>query len=139
MLDIHYAMKIAREYYDDNTFYHAMRVADYATNNILIPECKRDNCLILAIIHDLLEDTNFEFETNYLSKDDYYIYECLELLTKNKDNTYEDYLKNIKEKYDTHPEAYWVKLADMKDHLNQKETLNEKLKDKYINSISELM
>ena len=32
------AIKAAREYYDDSTYQHAMRVAAYVSNDNLIPE-----------------------------------------------------------------------------------------------------
>lgn len=31
--------------------------------------------------------------------------------------------------------VYWVKIADMKDHLSQKETLTERLKEKYLEGL----
>lgn len=34
------AIKVARKYYDESTYYHAMRVAGYVVNDNLIP---RDN------------------------------------------------------------------------------------------------
>lgn len=141
MIDVKNALKIARKYYDEETFYHTMRVAAYVANDNLIPENKRDKCVVIAMLHDLLEDTECNL-TDYI---DYYdanecrILNCIELLSKKEDVQYVDYLRDIKENYENYPEAYWVKLADMKDHLNQKETLTETLKEKYLNSISELM
>ena len=35
------AIKVAREYYDDATYQHAMRVAAYVTNDNLIPDDKK--------------------------------------------------------------------------------------------------
>ena len=123
------AIKVAREYYDDSTYQHAMRVAAYVANDNLVPEHKKDDCVILAIMHDLLEDTEFDlskFNMNSGMKD------CLQILTKDAEITYEEYIKHIKDEYPYYPEAYWVKLADIKDHLNQTETLTDKLKEKYI-------
>lgn len=133
---IGYAIQKGRQYYDENTLYHAIRVAAYVTENNLIPTSKQDNCIVLAIMHDLLEDTSYEANDYVLGS---YLEECLQILTRNKEVSYEDYLKNIKEHYTTHPEAYWVKLADMKDHLMLKETLTDKLRDKYLNAIPELL
>ena len=92
-------------------------------------------------MHDLLEDTNFEFPIDSATDDnEWYINDCLELLTMDKEkNTYEDYLKNIKSKFISYPEAYWVKMADMKDHLMQRDTLTDKLKDKYLAAIPYLL
>lgn len=131
-----YAIKVARRYYDDKTFYHAMRVAAYTTENNLIREHKVDRCVALAIMHDLLEDTGYISDDKILDDD---FIKCLNILTKREGESYEDYLKNIRNNYDCYPEAYWVKQADMKDHLMQKETLTDELKDKYLNAMPELL
>lgn len=70
---------------------------------------------------------------------DYNLKSCLQLLTKDKDCTYEEYIKHIKEEYPYYPKAYWVKLADMKDHFCQTETLTDKLKEKYLTAIPYLL
>lgn len=130
------AIKVAREYYDDATYQHAMRVAAYVTNDNLIPDDKKDNCVVLAIMHDLLEDTKFNISTFSIN---YYLKDCLQILTKDTEIVYEEYIRNIKDKYTYRPEAYWVKLADIKDHLCQTETLTEKLKEKYLSVIPYLL
>lgn len=130
------AIKVAREYYDDFTYQHAMRVAAYVANDNLIPDDKKDNCMVLAIMHDLLEDTEFDISTFTIN---YYLEDCLEILTKDSESTYEEYIKNIKDKYTYRPEAYWVKLADIKDHLCQTETLPDKLKEKYLSAMPHLL
>lgn len=123
------AIKVAREYYDDTTYQHAMRVAAYVSNDNLIPEHKKDECIVLAVMHDLLEDTKFNIVSFPMNS---YLKDCLKILTKSKDETYEEYIKHIKHEYSYHPEAFWVKLADIKDHLCQTETLTDKLKEKYL-------
>ena len=130
------AIKVARGYYDDATYQHAMRVAAYVTNDNLIPDDKKDNCVVLAIMHDLLEDTKFNISTFSIN---YYLKDCLQILTKDTEIAYEEYIRNIKDKYTYRPEAYWVKLADIKDHLCQTETLTEKLKEKYLSVIPYLL
>lgn len=130
------AIKVAREYYDDTTYQHVMRVAAYTVNDNLIPDDKKDNCIVLAIMHDLLEDTEFDLSTFSIN---YYLEDCLKILTKDSKSTYEEYIKNIKERYTNRPEAYWVKLADIKDHLCQTETLTDKLKEKYLFAIPYLL
>ena len=131
------AIQTARKYYDENTFYHAMRVAAYVVDDNLMSNSVKDDCIILAIMHDLLEDTEYELgEYSFISN---YLEECLKLLTRTDDVGYDDYLKNIKENYVSHPEAYWVKLADMKDHLSLTETLTDKLKEKYLSGLRYLL
>ncbi len=130
------AIKVAREYYEDSTYQHVMRVAACVSGDNLIPDGKKDNCMVLAIMHDLLEDTEFNITSFNM---DYNMKECLKILTKDSESTYEDYIKHIKNNYPYHPEAYWVKLADIKDHLAQTETLTEKLKEKYLAALPYLL
>ena len=54
---IGYALRMAKEYYKPGTYDHAIRVANYVAENKIIPEEKMDDCIALAIMHDLLEDT----------------------------------------------------------------------------------
>lgn len=130
------AIKAAREYYDDATYYHVMRVAAYVASDNLIPDNRKDDCIILAIMHDLLEDTEFEISSFPMN---FYLKDCLAILTKDRESTYEEYINCIKNDYLYHPEAYWVKLADIKDHLCQTETLTDKLKEKYLSAIPYLL
>lgn len=130
------AINVAREYYDESTYYHAMRVAAYVADDNLIPDDKKDDCIVLAIMHDLLEDTKFDISSFSM---DYNLKDCLQILTKDTESTYEEYVKHIKDDYPYHPEAYWVKIADMKDHLSQTETLTDRLKEKYLNAIPYLL
>ncbi|MBD5089526.1 MAG: hypothetical protein HDT30_12110 [Clostridiales bacterium] len=126
---IGYALVMARKFYDSTTYNHVMRVATYVAENPMIQEENMDDCIALAIMHDLWKET--DFPKNAI-KNKLRFRECLELLTKPKDMDYIVYIKNIKEYSDTNPEAYWVKMADIKDHLSQSNTLTEKLKEKYL-------
>ena len=87
------AIKVAREYYDIDTYYHAMRVAAYVTNDNTIPEERLERCVVLAIMHDLQEDTEFDYFRDS-SQDDYnsYIKKCLELLTRNKEKIHMNHI-----------------------------------------------
>ena len=131
---ISYAMRMAKEYYDEKTYAHAARVAQYVAENNLIPDDKMDDCIALAWMHDLKEDTNWS--GGGLSK---HFNDCLDWLSKPKDMDYIEYIKRIKKWADTRQEAYWVKLADMKDHLAQTETLTDKLKEKYLAALPYLL
>jgi hypothetical protein len=131
------AIKVAKKYYDEENYNHAMRVAAYVAENNLIPNDMKEKCVALAIMHDLMEDTEFDYykhidESCY----DTYIENCICLLTRDKEVVpYDDYLSNIKDKYDSYPEAYWVKVADMKDHLLETDTLTDTLKEKYLKAL----
>lgn len=131
-----YAMRMAKEYYDKKTFDHAVRVAVYISENPMIPDNRMDDCIALAFMHDLIEDTdwsgNFGLEYKHFK-------DCLYTITKPEDMDYIEYIKKIKMHSDTRPEAYWVKLADMKDHLTQTETLTDKLREKYLTALPYLL
>ena len=131
------AIKVVRKYYNKNTYYHAMRVVAFVVNDNSIPKEKLEKCVALAIMHDLQEDTKFDyFNDPDIQSYDSYIIKCLELLTRDKEKvSYEDYLINIKSNFNSYPEAYWVKMADMKDHLSETETLTDELKEKYLNAL----
>ena len=134
-----YAYKTAKAYHDEKTFKHVKRVAYLVMHNKRIPPHDMDTCISLALMHDLLEDTNYDISC----LDKYYIgnnfKECLKLLTKDKNMTYNEYIINIRRNMDKYPNAFWVKLADMEDHLLQTETLTDKLREKYLNAIPYLV
>lgn len=133
---IGHALKMAKFYYDENTFNHAIRVTTYVAENPLIPVDIMDNCIALVIMHDLLEDTKYPREDNLLGQ---YFVNCLNLLTKEKGEDYIKYIDMIKTYANEYPEAYWVKIADMKDHLSQTNTLTDKLKNKYLAALAHLL
>lgn len=133
---IGYALRIAKQYYDSETYDHAIRVATYVANNDMVSNEDMDNCIALAIMHDLLEDTVYTTHDSGLSKD---FCDCLDLLTKTENVNYIEYIKKIKKYYIDYPEVYWVKLADIKDHFEQRNTLTDNLKEKYIEALSYLL
>lgn len=107
---IGYALRMARQYYKPETYNYALRVAQYVAENPMIPTEKMDDCIALAIMHDLKEDTEWSgggFDNHFS--------ECLKLITKPKEVNYIDYVKKIHDYSDTKPEVYWVKMADMKE------------------------
>ena len=128
------------KYYDIKTLQHCLRVAKYAVENVcLSSDDDRQIAFIVALCHDLLEDTNISIEiiaevtelnVNFLAN-------VLGALTRKKSETYLDYIKRLKQNQSPYP--YIVKMADMKDHLSQKDTLTEKLKEKYWNILPELL
>lgn len=61
--------------------------------------------------------------------------EYLNLLAKPIDVDYIKYIEEIRNYSHTNPEAYWVKMADMKDHLSETETLTDELKEKYLKAL----
>ena len=130
------AIRIAKKYYDDDTFNHAMRVAGYISENDTMPIAYKDECIALAIMHDLLEDTRYD--GNGLP-DNFKL--ALKSLTKPISISYECYCNRLRDTKNTSWKicAYWVKLADIKDHLNLTDTLTDKLKEKYLSGLRYLL
>lgn len=136
-------LKIISGRYDKKTLDHVMRVAEYTTEGslfVLARELMLDISMLYsaALLHDILEDTDFK----PCRQEDPDLWQIVDVLTKPKTQTYEDYLKNIKMRMkldDIGKYAYIIKLADMKDHLNRKETLTDKLKEKYLNGLAILL
>ena len=133
--NLFYYITIAYKYYSAEGFSHVMRVAEYVNNNPMIPKDIKDICILLAILHDILEDTDWNGE-NELNG---YLLARLRLLTREQDVSYEDYIEKIAALKDRYREVYWVKIADIKDHLNLSETLTDYLKDKYTKALAVLL
>ena len=130
-------MMLAQKNYDKETYAHVLRVAHFVEDNELIPDHLKSFCIKLAICHDLIEDTDVSLG---LFTGDFQL--ALDAITKPEKETYKSYIKHIKE-LDMGEEwcqaVYWVKIADMKDHLSQKETLTERLKEKYLEGLAILL
>ena len=134
---------IAKRFYDEKTYEHATRVAVFAREDprIMLHEANfRDFCYALAICHDLFEDTDCPRDAF-----DEELVEGIEILTKKPDESYVDYCKRISMRdsdyfmRDVELAAWYVKLADIKDHLSQQATLTKKLKAKYLQGMAYLL
>lgn len=136
-VNISYALWLAKEFYPKDKYDHALRVMQNVIKNVMIPFEYKEDCIALAIMHDLIEDT--EYTGTELPEN---MRHALNVLTKPKNMDYIDYIKNIKDcamYTDWGACAWWVKLADMKDHLAQTETLTDKLKEKYLKALPYLL
>ena len=123
-------------YYDEKTMEHAKRVANEAKNLCNLFKLPYTNCndkfvYQLGLAHDLYEDTTIKqgawFDNDFEKN--------LQLLTKEKDVNYNDYIAKIRGMAASNPKympAYIVKLADIHDHFAQVDTLTDKLKNKYV-------
>lgn len=134
---------IAKRFYDEKTYEHAARVAAFVQEDprIMLHEASfRDFCYALAICHDLFEDTNCPRDA--FNEE---LVEGIEILTKKSDESYSEYCKRLSMRdsdyfmRDVELAAWYVKLADMKDHLTQTATLTDKLKAKYLKGMSYLL
>lgn len=119
----------AVEYYPKEKLVHALRVAEYATAKAEALRLDKTRTYMIALAHDLLEDTNCPKEElmSILDKDNY---NSVVTLTRIPQETYENYIHRILDADDEY--AFIVKQADMKDHMALTDTLTEKLRDKYI-------
>lgn len=138
---IQLAHTTAVNWYPHEKYLHACRVAEYVDANPMIYEGDKEVCISLALLHDLFEDTEYNDNADIEDDFDSDMRKAISLLTKPDHMSYPDYIKAIR---NTQGEswrewAYWVKVADMKDHLMQRDTLTDKLKDKYWESIPYLL
>lgn len=127
------------KYYTPKTFQHCLRVANYATKNVYLTEEEIQTAFLIGLCHDLLEDTQVSIEeiVEATELNEGFIKNVLGALTKNKEENYIAYIERLKSNNSLYP--YIVKLADMKDHLMEKDTLTDKLKDKYWEALPYLL
>lgn len=128
--DLSLISNFARQYYSNKKFNHACRVAAYAfekaQNN---SDINLNDVYIVALCHDLVENTDCpQNELEYLIGEN--LFSSVILLTKDDDEDYEIYCKNIL--YSDDNIAKIVKQADIKDHIIQpNNSLDEKIQNKY--------
>lgn len=139
-----YALRMAERYYNRETFMHALRTAEYTVQSPFIPDGRLGFCVALALMHDLVEDTAYRDRAIELCWRggpcyDPYLYQCLMLLSREKDTSYLDYIDEIRRGARDMPEAYIVKLADMKDHFAERDTLTPELAEKYMEALPHLL
>ena len=120
---------LAVQYYPKKKLAHALRVAEYATAKASALKMDTTKIYMIALAHDLLEDTECPKE-DLISILGIESYNSVVLLTKDAQENYEDYIHKILDAGDDY--AFVVKQADMKDHMTLTDTLTEKLRDKYI-------
>ena len=56
------ALEVCSQYYDGETMLHASRVANYVLSNPLVRDNLEELCLIVALLHDVVEDTDYTLE-----------------------------------------------------------------------------
>ena len=141
--------KYCKEHYTCEAYQHVCRVAEYALDNMLTQELltdfQQEFVYAVALLHDIVEDTDVtisDLKKECFSIDfTYSVADAVNRLTQKENETYIEYIQNLK-KYWKNFEAqaaYLVKLADMKDHLMQKDTLTDKLKEKYWEALPYLL
>lgn len=141
-------VEIAEKYYDKETLEHAYRVAENIRDSTVIklydPTQFEYNLLYdAALLHDILEDTDYIFNVDDWVDDPYglQVFSIVLNVTKPKHEKYNIYISKIANDVwkDFDKYAYMVKIADMMDHLKQKETLTDNLKEKYLGALPYLL
>lgn len=127
-----YSCELLEFYGTENLIKHSTRVYEYYINNPISDSAYGS---VLCLLHDLWEDTTLPHDFT----DDIYLLKLMKLITHNKEDSYEDYIQRIKDCAREYPEAYHVKLSDIKDHLMLKDTLTDKLKEKYLGALRILL
>ena len=138
-------IRFCEKHYDAETFAHAMRVACISTT--LSNKEDKGELFVSALCHDLIEDTEVTLDdlrekllsSSFDCDNDYtYCLSAIERVTRQKETeTYQEYIKRIKK--DCCYDAKIIKIADLKDHLEQKDSLKESLKDRYVDALCELL
>lgn len=132
---------LCQNFYKPETFQHCLRVGRYVYENVCL-ESEEDKILgfCIGLCHDLIEDTKVTAEDicdAIRIPTLEWIEDVMLALSQQEGESYLDYIKRLKECPDKI--AYVVKLADMKDHLTQTDTLTDKLKEKYWKALPELL
>ena len=133
-------LELCVSHYDAETLKHCIRVAKMAAANPAVESQDEQEVIYqVALCHDLLEDTSCTARdiAQAMNGSESFVKNVLGLLTRNTDETYDDYicrLRSSKNKI-----AYIVKLCDIKDHLTQKETLTDSLKERYLKVLPVLL
>lgn len=121
MITIENALKLVRLIHQGQTDFTGAEYVDHliAVMNLLPPEAS-DEDRIIALFHDTFEDRYDELEKLAYPMKVYdfliykgltdYIYNGIQLLTRNPDMIYQDYIRNIKKS--KHAGAIMVKIAD---------------------------
>lgn len=104
---------------------HAVRVADMCIKHGF-------DYMMVGLLHDIIEDTDTTLDE--LPED---IRVDISTLTRRSDETYFEYINRIKN-YGSN-RAITVKLYDIKDHLQQKDTLSKSLENRYLKARDILM
>ena len=109
----------------------------------LMFKMQNENEMIAAVLHDVVEDTDWTIEKLIAEGFDEEVIEAVNLLTKTKNVSEKDYFKKIK----LNKIATKVKLADLEDNMDIKRIAHPKFRDyarlaeylKYYNELKELV
>ena len=126
------AREIALMMLPESTYTHTERVVRLAVDTgeyIAMDEESRTRVRDAAWLHDVVEDTTVMLGTLLNLGIEWATVEAVRLLTRPASLTYNQYIGEIAQSGNV--VALMVKVADLRDHLNQKETLPASLKSRY--------
>ena len=110
MSNIEKALELARKYHSGQVdkagkpyINHILRVAE---------NCKTEKQKIVALLHDIIEDTEITKEDLYYFGFNQEVVEAVGILTKRSDILYDDYIRRIR----NNELARQVKICDLKDN-----------------------
>lgn len=144
--------ELCKNFYQDSTYEHSFQVCEIIIK-ILYKDMHLDEYYFIQAVaygHDLLEDTLFAKEED-LSKFDEDFIKAISYLTRDKKKeSYKDYIIKIKTFYEDSKSKleyekklaetiYYVKLADLFDHLSRVKTLKPSLKKRYLEALDILL
>ena len=138
--EISNVFELCATHYDSETLQHCVRVAKMAAANPAVEsQDEREVIYQVALCHDLLEDTSCTTWdiAQAMNGSESFVENVIGLLTRNTDETYDDYIGRLRSS--RNKIAYIVKLCDIKDHLTQKETLTDSLKERYLKVLPVLL
>ena len=109
----------------------------------LMFKMQTENEMIVAVLHDVVEDTDWTIEKLVVEGFDEEVITAVKLLTHDKKIPYKKYIEAIK----TNKIALKVKLANLEDNMDIKRIAHPKFKDyarlaeylKYYNELKELV
>lgn len=133
-------LELCISHYNTETLKHCIRVAKMAAANPAVESQDEQEVIYqVALCHDLLEDTSCTARdiAQAMNGSESFVENVLGLLTRNTDETYDDYICRLRSS--RNKIAYIVKLCDIKDHLTQKETLTDSLKERYLKALPVLL
>lgn len=76
--------------------------------------CRTIDEKIVAILHDVIEDTDITPETLFLADFPNYLVEAVQCLTRREDESYSEFVERVA----TNPLAVQVKIADLLDNMD---------------------
>jgi len=110
------AHKGQRDRYDAPYIFHVMRV---------MMRGKNEDEKLAALLHDVVEDTEYTFEDLQNERFPEHIIEAVRCLTKGKDEPYDDYINRVK----TNKLAIAVKINDLEDNMDVRRMTKMEEKD----------